>query len=54
MPEQKELENNKLAGGEYRYGFHTDIAEDKPLKFNTKNVTRDKIGSFWKRLFSRI
>jgi protein-tyrosine phosphatase len=31
-----------------------DIAEDKPLKFNTKNVTRDKIGSFWKRLFSRI
>ena len=28
---QKELQDNKLTqAGEYRYGFHTDIAEDKP------------------------
>ena len=29
---QKELENNKLAGGEYRYGFFTDIETDTIAK----------------------
>src|SRR5271167_821429 len=38
---QKELENNKLAGsGEYRYGFHTDIAEDKPPKGLNEDTVR--------------
>ncbi len=38
---QKELEDNKLAGGgEYRYGFHTDIAEDKPPKGLNEDTVR--------------
>ena len=38
---QKELETNKLAGdGEYRYGFHTDIAEDKPPKGLNEDTVR--------------
>ena len=37
---QKELEDNKLAGGEYRYGFHTDIAEDKPPKGLSEDTVR--------------
>ena len=38
---QKELEDNKLAGGsEYRYGFHTDIAEDKPPKGLNEDMVR--------------
>ena len=40
---QKELEDNKLAGaGEYRYGFHTDIAEDKPPKGLNETVLQQE------------
>jgi Fe-S cluster assembly protein SufB len=35
------MENNKLLGnGEYRYGFHTDIAEDKPPKGLNEDTLR--------------
>src|SRR3984893_5118487 len=38
---QKELEDNKLAGGgEYRYGFHTVIDEDKPPKGLNEDTVR--------------
>ena len=37
---QKELEANKLAAGDYRYGFHTDIAEDKPPKGLNEDTVR--------------
>jgi len=42
MPEQKELDDNKLTGGgeDYRYGFHTDIAEDKPPKGLNEDTVR--------------
>ena len=35
------MEKNKLPGsGEYRYGFHTDIAEDKPPKGLNEDTVR--------------
>ncbi len=37
---QKELEENKLAAGIYRYGFHTDIDEDKPPKGLNEDTVR--------------
>jgi Fe-S cluster assembly protein SufB len=37
---QKELEDNKLAGGDYRYGFHTDIEEDKAPKGLNEDIVR--------------
>ena len=37
---QKELEDNKLAGGDYRYGFHTDIGEDKAPKGLSEDIVR--------------
>ncbi|MBF0503806.1 MAG: Fe-S cluster assembly protein SufB [Candidatus Omnitrophica bacterium] len=37
---QKELEDNKLAAGDYRYGFHTDIEEDKPPKGLNEDTVR--------------
>ncbi len=37
---QKELEDNKLAGGEYRYGFVTDIAVEEFPKGLNEDVVR--------------
>ncbi len=37
---QKELEDNKLAGGEYRYGFHTDIETETIPKGLNEDVVR--------------
>jgi len=37
---QKELQDNKLAGGDYRYGFHTVIEEDKAPKGLNEDIVR--------------
>ncbi len=37
---QKDLKDNKLAAGEYRYGFHTDIEEDKPPRGLNEDTVR--------------
>jgi len=40
IAKQKDLEANKLASGEYRYGFHTDIEEDKPPRGLNEDTVR--------------
>ena len=37
---QKELEDNKLSGGEYQYGFHTDIETETIAKGLNEDVVR--------------
>jgi Fe-S cluster assembly protein SufB len=37
---QKQLEQNKLSGGDYRYGFHTVIEEDKAPKGLNEDIVR--------------
>ena len=40
IKQQQEVENSKLAGGEYRYGFTTDIAAETIPKGINEDVVR--------------